>query len=593
MTIITSATIARVTDVPWRTIPLTIHDRPIAVDSVKEGLLIVTQDGIRYRRGDTLEPITTNLPHTTATDAVRFGGTVIVTSAAGGVFTTSNDGLSWNTLPKTPRPLRSVAAGTSVWLAVDDRGRLLRSDDEGRSWATVEGIHDVQALRALDDERCAVLVRTGLLVGTMAGLTANDTTDVWPATDDALMDSWGTTVVVAVGNRLTSYDATDDDRPEPVPLATMDGDEWRTLAALAVGPKDVAVANRTTTVAMIDRSGGEPRMTEADAVRPGRVAHLAWHGSCLVAGLTGGQFTVVVRNDSTGRWRRAGWVHDHAEDPSVLRLVRLGNTVAVVARDQGLWRLTADGRYVTPMTDGLQTAVPTELHRMDGALVVMGLRGGPYVVDATTLDVTWCGAGLPYVPGTTCAAYGDTLVTYLLEGASMQSTDRGRTWTSLRCDDSIGVVTRLVRLDGMLYALGSTSLARLQDGQWRRWQVPVPTVGAIAMIGNDDRPVVVTPRASFRMEAPGTWKELHERSGMPVDRVTTACMTGGIYVLGGKDGLRISRDGADWASMAIGGGATSTTIVGCHDRTVYLVTEQGRLMAVTLTDALVASILGQ
>ncbi|MFN8523521.1 MAG: hypothetical protein U0821_10540 [Chloroflexota bacterium] len=428
-------------------------------------------------------------------------------AARGGVFTSVDRGRIWRHALTGSRVLCLAAPAANIVFAGTETDGVLRSDDGGTRWRSVNpGLQDLTVLATAfspdfaRDQTGFVATATGLSRTRNGGLA-------WRALDLPFDET--AVQCLAVSPRFAEDGLVLAGTESDGLLISEDGGtSWdevqetagRGVLAVAVDPAGASIMAATDTELLVSTDLG--LTWGAGLALPGLVLSLAWVGlgaeRLLLASLVARG--IAVSRDGGRTWQAANQgLYARTVDRLVLSpRFAIDRTVFSLSLDEGIERSTDGGRTWEAMTDGARgdgvTALVAVPSRSGAGSLVAAMRGE---LSHRSADGAWTaslpGAMLAGADALSVVADGGSgAILAGLEGRRLVvSRDDGETWHDLEPPPNgeiLAVAASAERASGWtVFALtqdsdGGRALWRSVDGngRWARWLEPTPG-GAVSV----------------------------------------------------------------------------------------------------------------
>jgi photosystem II stability/assembly factor-like uncharacterized protein len=567
----------------WMIMDLPSSEQVKGIETCGDGIIIATGNDI-YRSGSaSFEPVIEGLRHKSVQDMLSHGDVWDVATSTGGIFRTTDRGLTWTARPlpdSSPNVLRLVR-GITFDYALTSGGRMFVRRGAGGQWQSVAMPATLSNLRdlAIDGPRCLVVTDSG-------DVAALETTLRWTTigrlpcrSNRPLITVNGADAVIVADSALYRYTRT---AATPfVKIATLPGDRW---SDVSVASGTAVLAGRPRELISVRLNNGDVQLLPIPGKADDRIGCIFWDGRTMLAGIDRGAGGLYVMPYGIREWRRIGMQSTKNTDVTVKRIVRSDAGVFACMQRDGIYAFDSTMRRVDQRHQGLRNTAVASLHRVQNTIIGCSRTFGGYRFDkcgATTSAIT---TTIPRGEGFAMTSVGSTIYVSSGRVGLWRSTDLGRRWTRMTYPDSTAFIDRLDALGMVLIASArQRSYSSSDNGKtWQRFRVATDTSllrwvangsGGSAMIGTADG-------AWLRSTTNAPWKRIETPYTMEIGhRFGNGVIVGTTIILGTKERLVVSRDhGATWTEMSIANAKYATYIAAAGGR-LYVVTDGGKLLS--------------
>lgn len=570
-------------NVEWRIVDLPSSEQVKGIESCGRGIVVATENDLYRSQGDGFVPVVEGLRHKAVHDVLEHEGVVDVATATGGIFRSTDRGLTWTARPmpdSAVNVLRLVSNGRTD-VALTGNGTLYVRNGVRGTWrrsnapSSVKGVRDV----AVDGPRYVVITDSGDVAALEANGRWTHIGRIPCRSLRPLISIHGNDAVIIADSVMYRWT-----RKREHPFDTvwvLPGDRW---GDVCVADGIAVAAGRPRDLISINVTSGEIKMLPNPGKAEDRIGTVYWDGRTMMAGIDRGAGGLYVMPFGIREWRRIALQTTKATDASVRRITMTNGTIYVCMLRDGVYEYDATSRRVDQRHQGVRNSAIATLHRISDHIIATSRTMGAYVVDACGASVTNITASLPRGEGFATTVVGNSIYTSVGRVGLWRSDDMGRRWNHVRYPDTTVFIDRLDVLgsDVIASARQRSYISTDRGMTWSRFRVANDTsllrwtangAHGLAMIGTVDG-------AWLRSSASAAWTRIETPFTTAINhRFGNGIIHGSTLILGSKEQLLVSRDlGATWVPMPIAN-ATYATHVALTDGTLYVVTDGGKLLS--------------
>ncbi len=494
--------------------------------------------------GQTWVPILSPLHRKDITAIVVNQGNIVVGTANGGVYQSTDRGLYWDRFGNKTGLLKvkTLIRVKQGYLALNDGGVCYRKSDADDTWRVITLASPCLDVVRFGDQTWFVCQNGAVLTGDGDEPKLRRLLHVTERTELVVVNNLLAVVLDSVITVLD--DNADSVNTWPLPIVN-----WTACSAIG---NHLLIGGRATGLKKLNLETGEATFAFAGPAELENISALAVSGDTVVVGTSRGNGRCYVVSQSLLQW--------HALIPSsslstfdVTDIVFHNGLVYVAAREEGIHVGDANGTLVTPIHDAYEQAVIKQMEPLRTDMLVVGSRVGIWRLKSGTGRLEWFTHTLPKSFDYYATVVGTRVVAGLSEGLVVWTDDDGLTWT--RSADTLPRINGMGTIGKSVYVSTCQGLYRSED-KGESWQVvPGPWMEKNVMwaTGAQDTLFVTTTDATYRelKGQPVRSIQADVREGLPIPFLSIQLFRGLLFATGVPDVYASTDVGETWQQVKI------------------------------------------
>lgn len=422
------------------------------------------------------------------TSVVVYKGDIIVGSANGGIYRSTDRGLYWDRFGSEPGVLRikSLLRVKEGYLSLNDSGTCYRRNDASDKWLAIPLPSPCTDVAIFQDRAWFICKNGAVLEDTGEGLKKRNTVQVTyrtslVATNDFLAVVLDSVVVVLnkTGDSVTTW---------PLPIH-----DWSACASFE---DQLLIGGRGTGLKRINLETGETTFAFAGPAEHENISALAVSADTIVVGTTKSEGRCYVIPQSSMQWHSLNTI-EALQSFDVTALAYVNGLVYVSAREEGLHVGKVKETFITAIHEAYDRASITQLEPLRDEMLVVGRRTGIWRMKRGSERLEWFSKTLPFSFDYLACVIGTRVVVGQSGGGILWSDDDGGTWAT--SSDTLPQINHMCTIGKSTFASTFQGLYR-SDNRGETWHVvPGPWQGKYIMwvMGVTDSLVASTATSSY------------------------------------------------------------------------------------------------
>lgn|GEM_PF-5589044 len=491
--------------------------------------------------GRTWQPVLASLKHKNVTTIVVDDKQIVVGTATGGLYRSTDLGLYWENFGKEPglRRVRSLIRAEKGYIAINDSGVCFSRRDKDSTWSPVTLPSRCLDVAEFDDNPWFICENGSLIVDEGDGPIVKANVGQIERAALVQVDDFLALVLDSVV-RVFDDDA-DSLHTWPLPFIG-----WTACIALH---NELLLGGRSMGLRKLNLESGQSSFVFAGPAEIENISALALSGDSLVIGTSKGAGRCYVVSMTSPQWHalNPNWIRG-TFDVSDLKCVN--GMVFVATREEGVHTGRVADAQLFPIHDAYEQTIFTQLEPWLEEVLVVSLRAGIWRMKSGTGRPEWISRTLPPTYEYNATAIGTRILAGLSGGKVFWSDDEGKTWTQSR--DTLPTINRMNTVANSVYISTVKGLYRsddrgktwlLVDAPFQQHDVLWSTgVGDILFVTSTQATYMYTPAQGFKQLEPGF------TPGM-MKHFTTILLHDGLLFATGAPAVYASSDlGETWQS---------------------------------------------
>ncbi|HRK04825.1 MAG TPA: hypothetical protein PLW14_06995 [Chlorobiota bacterium] len=514
-----------------------------------DAVYLVSANEIRVSKdtGLSWQYVTEPLKYRSVSAVTAWGDTTVVGTRGGGVYISTNAGLTWKRwtalrVPDTVRAIVSVKQDIAI-LSADGTLFTTDLDDilDGDSPDVIDS--GIVSVFAWNDE--FHVLRTSGSVGTFS-----DTTFSLPhpvAHDErVLFAPFQAGIRILVGQHV--YEQRTDTKDIDT-LRVLDAD-W---TAADINDNVLVYARRDGSIEIdaLDASGYreniKPTLSEASAI----ISALAVTDSTIAVGTRRGPARIYLFQRKRNQWRPLSTSRPNVPF-DVVSFVRADNRLFVATQQEGVMEVSSSRNVVVNLSDGYAESIFTHGVESSLGLLITSRQAGIVLIRSCLSEPEWLPLPVDRRQVITCGARDNVLAVALRNGGVLVSRNSGRSW---KRSPFPGPLINKIVVDGdAINALTVKGIMTSNDdGESWRWRYDTTTIGDAHLLTTVNGMTFISHRVSTSVEDGNTTAPvpLNPPERFP-SRISSLLFHNGVFIAAGLPCTYTSSDnGVSWQQHPI------------------------------------------
>lgn len=514
-----------------------------------DAVYLVSSNEIRVTTdtGSSWQFVTEPLKYRTVSSVVAWGDTLIVGTSGGGIYTSTNSGLTWKrwSASGVPDTVRSIVTKHKEILALSSNGTLLQSD--------LDDLLDGDAPNLVDTAIASVFVwnedfyvlHSSGGVGTLK--ESRVTLPVKICLDERMVVAPHSTGIRLLLGSIV-YDLNMETRTVDT-LRVITG-EW-TAADIH---DDVLVYSRRDGSIEIDalndsgyRENIKPTLTDPSAV----ISALAVSDSTIAVGTRRGPARIYLYHRKRNQWRPLSTSRPNTTF-DVTSFVRSDGRLFLATKQEGVMEVSTSRNVVVNLSDGYAESIFTHGVESSIGILIASRQAGIVLIRSCLSEPEWLPLPVDRRQAITCSARGNVLAVALRNGGVLVSRNSGKTWKQSPFPGPL--INKLVVDDNAINALTVKGImTSVDDGESWRWRYDTTTIGDAHLLATVNGKTFISHRVSTSVEEGNTTVPvpLNPPERFP-SRISSLLFHNGVLIAAGLPCTYTSSDnGATWQQHPI------------------------------------------
>lgn len=520
---------------------------PLGINVVREVdnvlLLAANRELVRsFDSARTWDPVLTALQHKNITAMHVDGGGIVVGTATGGLYRTTNDGLHWERFGTDPR-LRNVKA----ILRYDDG--FIVTNNEGACYAMRSSDTTLEVLllpapcldvSVFDGTPWFVCEDGTLLKGSTNQPTRVRTisTDSAFAINRARLVAVNDMLAVVLDRQILVFDNDADSLATwPMPIAN-----WTACIAMS---DELLLGGRETGLRTLNLENGATTFVFAGPAAQENISELALSGDSIIVGTSRGKGRCYVVSKHSRQW--------HALNPSrlsgtfdVTALSCIDGHVYVGTREEGVHKGLVEDPVLIPIHNRYEQSIFNNIEPLGNEILIVAQRVGLWRMKTGSSKPEWFTKTLPSSHEYNATVLGTRVLVGLNFGRVLWSDDDGATWT--QSVDSLPTINHMGVVAGVPYISTRLGVYTSND-RGERWMLlpgPFQDAEVLWTAGSADTLFVTSADATFRRIGEQAFSRIMaDFTPGTMTRFTTVLLHSGLLFATGAPAVYVSADVGD------------------------------------------------
>jgi len=514
-----------------------------------DAVYLVSTNEIRVTTdtGSSWQFVTEPLKYRSVSSIVAWGDTTVVGTSGGGIYTSTNSGLTWKrwSARGVPDTVRSIVARNEEIFVLSSSGQLLQSDlDDVLDGDVPESIDSaVVAVFIWNDE--IYLLRTSGVVSSLSKTLLTLPLEV--AFDERIVvDPYVNGVRLLI--RSIVYDLKIESQTVDT-LRRITG-EW---TAADIHDNVLVFARRDGSIEIdaLDESGYreniKPTLTDPSAI----ISALSVSDTTIAVGTRRGPARVYLYHRKRNQWRPLSTSRPNTTF-DVVSFVRSNGRLFVATQQEGVMEVSTSRNVVVNLSDGYAESIFTHGVESSLGLLITSRQAGIVLIRSCLSEPEWLPLPVDRRQTITCGARGNTLAVALRNGGILISRNSGRSWKQSPFPGPL--INKIVVDENAINALTVKGImTSVDNGESWHWKYDTTTIGDAHLLATVNGKTFISHRVSTSVEEGNSTVPvpLNPPERFP-SRISSLLFHNGVLIAAGLPCTYTSSDnGATWQQHPI------------------------------------------
>lgn len=514
-----------------------------------DAVYLVSSNEIRVTTdtGSSWQFVTEPLKYRSVSSIVAWGDTTVVGTSGGGIYTSTNSGLTWKrwSARGVPDTVRYIVAKNEEILVLSSNGKLLQTDLDDLLDGDAPDLVDTAIASVFVWNEDFYVLRSSGGVGTLKESRVTLPLKV-PLDERMVVAPHSNGIRLLLGSIV--YNLNMETRSVDT-LRNLIG-EW---TAADIHDNVLVYARRDGSIEIdaLDESGYreniKPTLTDASAI----ISALSVSDSTIAVGTRRGPARVYLYHRKRNQWRPLSTSRPNTTF-DVVSFVRSNGRLFVATQQEGVMEVSSSRNVVVNLSDGYAESIFTHGVESSRGLLIASRQAGVILIRSCLAEPEWLPLPVDRRQAITCGARGNVLAVALRSGGVLISRNSGKSWKQSPFPGPL--INKIVVDEHTINALTVKGIMTSEDnGDTWRWRYDTTTIGDAHLLTTVNGKTFISHRVSTSVEDGNTTVavQLNPPDRFP-SRISSLLYHNGVLIAAGLPCTYTSTDnGATWQQHPI------------------------------------------